>query len=133
VESKPVSISCGPPYRDNIERILPPGRLHRSRLYRRTAFPLNQLFVAVALIALIAGGLYWFGGAWGMALLWGAAALFVLPLAAAPIGLFLKGREKVRGRNRPEVAAYLLGALLAGLAWMAAVAYFAYRGYAAVP
>lgn len=59
--------------------------------------------------------------------------LFILPLAAAPIGLFLEAREKITERRWPSAAAHLLGSLLIGLAWLAAVGYCAYRGYLAIP
>lgn len=65
-------------------------------------------------------------------LLWGLGVLFLLPLAATPIGLFLIGREKIRERQWPGAAAALLGSLLLGLAWMAAVGYCAYQGYLAI-
>ena len=67
-----------------------------------------------------------------MVLLWGLGVLALLPMAAAPVGMFLISREKISER-RPSAAAYLLGSLLIGLAWLAAVGYCAYRGYLAIP
>jgi len=66
-------------------------------------------------------------------LLWGIGVLSILPLAAAPIGLFLDAREKFGERRWPAAAARLLGALLAGIAWSVAAGYCAYRGYRAIP
>ena len=104
-----------------------------DRASRRNAFPLSQLYVATGLIALLAGALYWFGGAWGGALLWWMGVLFVFPLAAAPIGLFLQAKAKNNEGGWRVAAAPMLGSLLIGLAWLVAVAYCAYRGYAAIP
>ena len=61
-----------------------------------------------------------------MVALWGLGVLFLLPLVAATIGLFVEGRK-------PDKAAHLLGALLTGLVWLAAVAYCGYRAVLAVP
>lgn len=93
---------------------------------REAAFPLSQLFIASALIALVAGAIYWFGGTWGVVLLWGLGVLLLLPLAAAPIGLFLEGRKR-------GAAGYLLGAVVAGVAWLAAVGWCGWRAVLAIP
>jgi hypothetical protein len=85
------------------------------------------------LLGLIAAALVFFGGAWGVALLWGLGVLFLLPLASAPIGLFLLGGEKSKAGQRAGAAASMLGALLAGAAWLAAIGYCAYRGYLSIP
>lgn len=66
-------------------------------------------------------------------MLWGLGVLALLPMAGASIGLFLTGREKIGERRWPGAAASLLGSLLLGLAWLAAVGYCAYRGYLAIP
>jgi hypothetical protein len=97
------------------------------------AFPLNELFIAAVLLGLIAAALFFFGGAGGVALLWGLGVLLLLPLVTAPIGLFLLGVEKSRAGQRGGGAAFMLGALLAGAAWLAAIGYCAYRGYLAIP
>lgn len=96
-------------------------------------FPLFELYVAAAILALIAGGLYWLGGAWGIVLLWGMGVLFLLPLASAPIGLFLLGMAKISEHRWAAAAARLAGSLLLGLVWLAAVGYCAYRAYLAIP
>jgi hypothetical protein len=59
--------------------------------------------------------------------------LFVFPLAAAPIGLFLQAKGKLGESRWPGAASHVAGSLLIGLAWLAAVVYCAYRGYIAIP
>jgi hypothetical protein len=59
--------------------------------------------------------------------------LLLLPLASAPIGLFLLGGEKSKGAQRGAAAACILGALIAGAAWLTAIGYCAYSGYRAIP
>lgn len=85
------------------------------------------------LLGLIAAALYFFGGAWGVALLWGLGTLLLLPLVSAPIGLFLLSGEKSKAGQRGSAAACALGALIAGAAWLAAIGYCAYRGYLSIP
>ena len=83
------------------------------------------------LIVLIALGLYFFAGAWGVFLLWCLALVFVLPQVGASFALFIGAREE-RGKDRRAVAAaYVLGALIWGLLWLAGVGYCAYSGYQA--
>ena len=63
-------------------------------LFRRSnAFPLNQLHIAIGLIALVALGLYFFAGAWGVFLLWGLAMVLVLPQVGAVFALIMFNRE----------------------------------------
>src|SRR5690348_2195558 len=52
------------------------------------AFPLNELTISAVMVVLIALGLYFFAGAWGVFLLWCLALLFVLPQGMAAAILF---------------------------------------------
>lgn len=64
-------------------------------------------------------------------MLWGMGALPLFLLTGAPILLFLEGKEKIGEHRWPSAAAHLLGSLLLGLVWLAAVGYCAYRAYRA--
>ena len=105
-------------------------------LDRRTVFPIGELYIAIALIVLIALGLYFFAGAWGVFLLWCLALVFVLPQGGACFALFIGGSEELDKNRRAAAAAYYVGALLWGLLWLAGVGYCgynAYRAYVALP
>ena len=103
---------------------------------RSPAFPLNELYIAAGLIVLIAVGLYFFGGAWGLLLLWGLAMVFVLPQVGG-VFVLLSGSKEERAKGRRMAAtAYLMGALFWGLLWLILVAYCGYhlyRAYRALP
>jgi hypothetical protein len=100
------------------------------------AFPLNELYIAIVLIVLIAIGLYFFAGAWGVFLLWCLALLFVVPQGLATLAL-VEGSGEERGKGkRGSAAALLAGAVLWFLSWLAGTAYCArsaYLAYQALP
>jgi hypothetical protein len=100
-------------------------------LARRSVFPIGELCIAIALIVLIALGLYFFTGAWGIFLLWCLALVFVLPQVGVCFALFIGGGEELDKERRAAAAGYFLCALLWGLAWLAGVGYCAYSGYQA--
>jgi hypothetical protein len=80
---------------------------------------------------LIALGLYFFAGAWGVFLLWCLALLFVAPQGFATLALAEgSGEERAKGR-RGVAAAYLACAALWFLSWLAGTAYCGYRAYRA--
>jgi hypothetical protein len=111
--------------------LIPPPSSLRPHPSRSAAFPLSELYIAIVLIVLIALGLYFFAGAWGVFLLWCLALVFVLPQGLAAIAL-LDGAREERGKGRRAVAAACYaGALLWILLWLAGAGYCAYSGYQA--
>ena len=90
----------------------------------------------MVLIALIALGLYFFAGAWGVFLLWCLALLFVVPQGLATVPL-LEGSREERGKGKSWAAAALLVcAALWFLLWLALAGYCArsaYLAYKALP
>ena len=88
------------------------------------------------LIALIALGLYFYAGAWGVFLLWCLALLFVVPQGLATVAIVEgSGEERAKG-NRGAAAGLIACALLWFLLWLAGTAYCvhsAYLAYKALP
>ena len=107
-------------------------RLHTHRK-RRQVFPLHELYITFVLLALVAAGLYFLAGAWGVVLLWALGAMLLLPTLVAPLGLLQIAAERARERRWLHAGLYLCGAMLAGATWLAAVGYSAYRTYRALP
>ena len=66
-------------------------------------------------------------------LLWGLGVMLLMPLVAAPIALLLAGKEKLSERSWAIALTRVLGGLMFGMVWIAAVGYCAYRAYLAVP
>ena len=54
----------------------------------------HELFICAVLILLIAAGLYFSGGAWGIVLLWGLGLFFVLPQIGAVIAPIIKSLQE---------------------------------------
>lgn len=100
------------------------------------AFPLNELFIAAVLIALIALGLYFFAGAWGVFLLWCLSLLFVVPQGLATVAIVEAGSEERAKGRRGSAGALLACAVLWFVLWLALTAYCghsAYLAYKALP
>ena len=88
------------------------------------------------MIALIALGLYFFAGAWGIFLLWCLALVFIVPQGIAAFAMFSGAREELEKGRRAAAAGIFAFALLWGLLWIAGVGYGgyqAYRAYHALP
>jgi len=100
---------------------------------RRRAFPLHELFIAAAFLALIVAGVYYLIGAWGAAFLWGVGTLFLLPLVGSVAALFVECAVRFKGRQRLVGSGVLLGAVAAASLWLVAVGYRGYRAYQAIP
>ncbi len=64
---------------------------------------------------------------------WALGILLLLPLLAAPIGLFLSGRDRLKERQWGGAVGNFLGFLLVGGVWLAAVGYLGLRAYLAMP
>lgn len=100
-------------------------------LARRAVFPIGELYIAIALIVLIALGLYFFAGAWGVFLLWCLALVFVLPQGLAAVALIEgAGEERDKGRKSVAAAIYFCAALWV-LLWLAGTGYCGYSAYQA--
>lgn len=107
--------------------------LSSSVIPKRPVFPLHELFISAFLLILIALALYFWGGAWGMVILWGLALLFVLPMIGAAIALLINGREELAKGRQAVAYGSFLGGLLLAITWAAGLAYVGYRGYLAIP
>jgi hypothetical protein len=95
------------------------------------AFPLNELYIAGALIVLIALGLYFYAGAWGVFLLWCLALMFVVPQGLATVAIVEgSGEERTKGK-RGAAAALLACAVVWFLLWLAGTAYCVHSAYLA--
>jgi len=110
-----------------------PERFAHGQQKRRPIFPLQELYITIVLLALIAAGLYYLGGAWGVVLLWALGVMLLLPILVAPLGLFQIASERAGERRWLHAGLYLCGAMLAGAGWLVAVGYTAYRAYRALP
>jgi len=102
-------------------------------LTRRAAFPLHELYIAIAILALIAAGLYFLTGAWGVVLLWSLGALLLLPLVGAPLALVMVAKDRAGEKRWQSAGLHALGALVTGAAWLTSVGYTLYRAYRALP
>lgn len=89
--------------------------------------------IVVVIVGLIALGLFFFGGAWGMVVLWLSGMLLLLPSAAYPVMLFLDARRKLCERRWAGAMGSLMGGLLAAAAWLAVEGYLACRAWRAIP
>ena len=95
------------------------------------AFPRHELYISGVIFVLIALALYFYGGAWGVFLLWCLSLVFVLPQGMAATILFEgAGAERAKGR-RGVGAAYFACGVSWVLLWLAGSGYCIYRTYLA--
>ena len=88
------------------------------------------------MMVLIALGLYFFAGAWGVFLLWCLALVFIVPQGVAAIAMAFGAKEELEKGRRLAAAGLFAFALLWGVLWIAGVGYGgyqAYRAYLAIP